>query len=157
MGRDPSASARCTSRESGLVPNDPIPAVLQPISATILSSNPTNPISLPGDESITASSMSAQRQRIHRGLISRLLGRRQIRTPSSPPSQDAIEDRNDSTTENSSEEGVAKVRPKEDEERVQVSVLISMPNPNARRVHENEAGSEDPIKGAHALGGKLVC
>jgi hypothetical protein len=47
------------------------------------------------------------------------------------------------------ETDTAKEPPKEDE-KLQVSVLISMPSPNARKAYEGDMGSE-AAKGAHIL------
>lgn len=125
-----------------------------PVSATILSSNAPKPIPLPVDGS-TVSLPTSERQDAHRIFISRLLGRRPFTTSSPSPTQSPPQDQNQSAPElNSDITGyppsiLSKDRGKE-EERLQVSVLISMPNPNARRSYGSDAGgagSDVSVKG----------
>lgn len=116
-----------------------------------MSSNTMKPFSLPRDGS-TASFPTSEHQHSHRLFISRLLGRRPF-TPPSPPSPHVPSvERSDSEAELNSETFNTgdKDQPKE-EERLQVSVLISMPNPNSRRTFGSDAGSDISIKGVHAL------
>jgi hypothetical protein len=119
-----------------------------------MSSNNPKSLSLPGDGS-TASFPTSERQRAHRIFISRLLGLRPFAaTPSPPPPLVPSESLRSSEAELDSEAiypaGGAKDRPKE-EERLQVSVLISMPNPNARRSYGSDTSSDMSFKGVHTL------
>ncbi|KAF8495607.1 hypothetical protein JB92DRAFT_3099808 [Gautieria morchelliformis] len=110
---------------------------IQPVSATIVSNSGKTSGHAGGGS--TASFPTSEGG--HRAFISRLLGRRAFNGASAASTQSVSEERNTSAMELSSETGMAKEQAKEDE-KVQVSVLISMPNPNARKGYEGEIGTE---------------
>ncbi|KAF8522289.1 hypothetical protein BU17DRAFT_87378 [Hysterangium stoloniferum] len=103
-----------------------------PVSATILGSNPSKPGSASGNGN---NSSSASLSPPTRTLFSRLFSRRA--SPSATPS--ALEEQNPSATELTAYPASVVSKERVEEERLQVSVLISMPNPNGRRSHNRDS------------------
>ena len=128
---------------------------LQPVSATIMSTNNPKALALPGDGS-TVSLPGSERQ--HRLFISRLLGRRPITASHQPPPQVSSEERNELPAEINSEavHSPAVAKDLKEDEKLQVSVLISMPNPNARRSYGSDAGSDISVKGEHTTTSDVI-
>lgn len=120
----------------------------------MVSSHAPNPISVSDDKN-TGSVPITQPERRHtppRSITSRLLGRRPLTTPSLPPPDVPSGERIISETGNDSEmvrlEDGTRGQSQE-EKRLQVTVLISMPAPNSRRTYGSDTGSDVSIKGEH--------
>ncbi|KAF8590604.1 hypothetical protein K439DRAFT_1611981 [Ramaria rubella] len=126
-----------------------------PVSAVILSSNTPQPISLPVDGDADSYSNPPSRH-----VLSRLINRYPFSRLPSPHIQSPSPERNESSQESPSETSfsdVSKELPKEEKERLQISVLISMPNPNARRTSGSDMGGsgfDGSVKDSYSDTGK---
>jgi len=119
-----------------------------PVSATVLSSNTPKPIPLPGSGSAT-SLLTSEHQNARRLFISRILGRRPF-TRSSPPAPTQTTQREGDDSESRSHmtyPPIAAKDPEKEDEKLQVSVLISMPSPSSRRTYGSDVGGPGSVKG----------
>jgi len=117
-----------------------------PVSATILSSSKSTPTSGDGDQTHENAGEPQSRRRV---ILNRMFSNRRPMAPPPPapapqpqPQRNEIGDETNDHTDGSSP---GKERPKE-EDILQVSVLISMPNPNARRMQGCDS-SDTSLKG----------